>query len=185
MVKSFSVVFLLGMLFLSAQHPSTDVFISKTGTVKFVSEAPLERIEAASSRLGAVINKQQKTVAFKLPVSSFEGFNSALQKEHFNENYLETDRYATANFSGKIIEEIDLNTPGTYKVRAKGMLEIHGVQKERIVQGTLVVAGQNMKLEAKFDVPLADHQITIPKIVNQKIAEVIKVEVKADLSPQA
>lgn len=162
----------------------SSIYIGKTGWVKFVSEAPLETITAQNTKVSAVMDIAQKNIAFKVPIVAFDGFNSALQHEHFNENYMEMDEYPQATFSGKIIEDVDLSKAGTYKVRAKGMLLIHGVEKERIVAGTVEVAAGSLTISSKFDVPLADHDITIPKIVNQKIAEVINVEMKATLKAQ-
>lgn len=166
-------------------QPASEVYMSKTGTVKFVSDAPLERIEAQSNKLSGALNVTQRTVAFSLPILSFQGFNDPLQQEHFNENYMESNQFPKGTFSGKIIEEVDLSKAGTYKVRAKGMMNIHGVEKERIIAGTLVVNASGINLKSAFDVPLADHEITIPKIVNQKISEVINVEISADLKPQS
>lgn len=174
---------LLSVMNLSFISPP-DVFMTKAGKVKFTSSAPLETIEAQSIKGSVALNTAMRSLAFKLPVASFEGFNSALQQEHFNENYMETSKHVYATFTGKIIEEVDLTKAGTYKVRAKGMLDIHGVQKERIITGTIVVGATSVKLSSNFDVPLSDHNISIPKIVLQKIAEIIKVEVNAELKPQ-
>ncbi|MEZ4722423.1 MAG: YceI family protein [Flavobacteriales bacterium] len=171
------------VLTLNFSTPS-DIYIGKSGWVKFVSEAPLERIEAENSKVSAVINVTQKSVAFKVPIVSFQGFNSALQHEHFNENYMEVDDFPQATFNGKIIEDVDLTKVGTYKVRVKGMLSIHGIEKERIINGKVVVANDGITVASSFEVPLADHDIAIPKIVNQKISEVINVEIKSTLKAQ-
>jgi hypothetical protein len=154
---------------------------SKNGWVRFTSEAPLELINAESKKLKAIIDIEKRTLAFKIPISTFEGFNSPLQHEHFNENYMEMEMYPNATFSGKLIEDIDLSVAGSYKVRAKGMLTIHGIEKERIISGVIGVKPTGLSLKTTFEVPLSDHEILIPRIVNQKIAEIITVELKADL----
>jgi hypothetical protein len=159
-----------------AQHYQTT-----SGEVSFVSEAPLEIISAKSNKLRGVIDPQKNTFAFSVTVISFEGFNSPLQREHFNENYMETGRFPEASFRGKIIEDVDLMSPGTYEVRSKGQLSIHGVQREVIVRSTISVVGRNTHVKAELDVVLEDHDIKVPKIVNQKIASVIRVTVDADL----
>ena len=74
-----------------------------------------------------------------------------------------------------------INKYGTYTVRAKGKLTLHGVTQERIIKGKMMIAGKFIKISAEFTVPLADHDISIPKIVNQKIAEVILINVDAEL----
>jgi polyisoprenoid-binding protein YceI len=172
------------MVIMNFTLPS-DIFISKTGFVKFTSDTPLESIEAENNQVGSVLNVSQKTVVFKVPVASFKGFNSDLQHEHLNENYMETDNYPQATFKGKIIEDVDLSKPGTYKVRAKGILSIHGEEKERIIPETITVNAGKITIKSNFEIPLVDHNISIPKIVGQKIAEVISIELSTELKPQA
>lgn len=174
----------IGVFLVLAYSPSTEIFLTKTGTIKFVSDAPLERIEAVSKRLSIALNTTQRSIAISIPVISFEGFNSPLQKEHFHENYLESTTYPKGVFSGKIIEEIDLTKSGEYKIRVKGKLEIHGVEKERIISGNIKVTPAGITLSSKFEIPINDHEITVPKVVYQKISEVIKVEISADLKAQ-
>jgi polyisoprenoid-binding protein YceI len=161
------------------------VFTCKDGTTKFSSEAPLEVIKAQTNKTTGVIDCAKKTVAFLVDVNSFEGFNSALQKEHFNENYLETEKFPKSTFKGKIIEDIDFAKKGTTSVRAKGVFSIHGVDKEKIVKVKVTVKDKEILVETQFDVPLEDHNIKVPKVVNQKIASIILVDVKAVLKPKA
>lgn len=162
----------------------SQVYMCKDGVTKFTSEAPLELIKAQSNKTSGAIKLETKEVAFSVVVSSFEGFNSALQKEHFLENYMEANKYKTAEFKGKIIEDVDLNKPGTYTIRAKGILNVHGATKERIIKVKLTVKSKEIAIDSDFDVPLSDHNIKIPKIVNQKIAAVIMVQVQANLKPK-
>jgi hypothetical protein len=165
--------------------PAGNLFVSKTGTIHFKSDAPLELIEASSAKLKGIINPAEQTFAFSVANNSFEGFNSALQQEHFHENYMESNRYPNSSFTGKIIETIDFTADGTYNVRAKGKLLVHGVEQERIIKASLQIKKGVISVYSKFSVPLADHNITIPKIVYQKIAEEIQVELNAVLQPQA
>jgi len=180
---------LLPLLFIAAvffrMEAPADVYLTKSGSVSFLSEAPLEVIEASNDMVGAVLNRTTRTLAFQVPIVGFNGFNSALQHEHFNENYLETDAFPKATFNGKIIEDVDLENPGTHKVRAKGMLVIHGVEKERIILGTIVVTGSGINIKTSFEVTLQDHDISIPRIVTQKITEVVTVELSASLNPKS
>ena len=148
-----------------------------TGNVSFVSEAPLELIKASSRALRGALKAGTRSFAFTLPVASFEGFNGDIQRTHFLENYMEQKKFPQATFSGKFIEEIPFDVPGTYPVRAKGDLTIHGVTRERIIRGTLKVSEREVIVHAEFMVPVAEHDITIPKIVSQKIAEEIAVTV--------
>lgn len=175
----FALVFLIfNILFLRAQAQLYEV---NSGSIDFVSEAKLELIKASSNDLKGRLDPGKKLFAFVVKIASFNGFNSPLQKEHFNENYMESKKYPKASFAGKIIESIDFQKDGTYSVRAKGQLSIHGVEQERIIKSQLEVSGQKIRVQATFTVPLSDHNITIPKIVYQKIAEEISVTVDAEM----
>lgn len=157
------------------------VFRCENGKVSFKSDAPLEVITAKSNKLRGVIDTAKQTFAWSVEIKTFEGFNSPLQREHFNENYMETKKYPKASFSGKIIEDVDFQKNGTYSVRAKGKLNIHGVEQERIIKSQLEVSSGKLRIQSSFSVPLADHDISIPKVVYQKIAEEIAVTVDAEL----
>lgn len=181
----FSLPFLLFLgVLLSAFNMEERVYLTKNGQIRFQSHAPLEVIEATSTELRGAIDIEKRTFAFTVNITSFEGFNSPLQKEHFNENYLESDEFETASFLGKIIEKTDLSKNGTYTLRAKGKLKIHGVTQERIIKSKAVVNDGKLSIESHFTVLLKEHNIAIPKIVYQKIAEEIQVSVKADFMLQ-
>lgn len=151
---------------------------SNSTVIQFTSEAPLEVIQAEADQVQGLINPATDQFAFAVSIADFEGFNSPLQQQHFHENYLESDRYPKATFSGRIIESIDFTQPGQYTARAKGILTIHGVEQERIIKSTLTIRDGELEISSFFTVPLADHDIRIPRIVYQKIAEEIQVEVR-------
>ncbi len=157
-------------------------FITSDGEIKFASKAQLEMIKASSNKLHGIIDPATNKFAFLVSIPSFQGFNSELQRKHFNENYLESEKFAMAKFSGKIIEQIDFAQDNTVEIRAKGELEIHGQKQTRIIKGKITVKGNTVIIEAHFIVPLADHSITIPKIVSQKIATEIEVDINSILS---
>ena len=148
---------------------------TEIGVVSFTSNAELEVIKASSKKVLGVVDPATNQFAFSISVRSFEGFNSELQREHFNENYFESEKFPKATFVGKIIEQVDLTKEGTYEVRAKGELTIHGETQSRIIKVKIVVARETATVDSEFTVPLADHDIRIPKIVNQKIATEIHV----------
>jgi hypothetical protein len=182
-----STVILLTLLLFSGawrQNFNGPYYRTSTGKVHFISDAPLERIEASSERLRGALDAGTGNFAWTVAIRSFKGFNSDLQVEHFNENYLESAQFPNATFEGRIIEEIDYNKDGAYPVRAKGKFTAHGLSRERIIPGRLVIKGNRMTISAQFSVPLQDHAISIPKIVHQKIAEEIQVDVLAELLKQ-
>lgn len=156
-------------------------YTTRNAKIDFTSEAQLELIKAASSNVKGLIDPATNQFAFTIDVNSFQGFNSSLQREHFNEKYMESEKYPMATFSGKIIEQIDFLSDGSYDVRAKGDLNIHGVKQTRIIKGKISIKNGTLKINATFDVPLSDHNITIPTVVSQKIATQIKVQFDASM----
>jgi hypothetical protein len=169
-------------LFLSGSVLSQKIYSCDNGKVGFFSDAPLETISANSELLKGAIDSETRLFAFSSEIKSFSGFNNPLQKVHFNENYLESNRYPNATFSGKIIETIDFGSPGKLTVRVKGTLNIHGVERERIIRSEIDIKDKSVIIHAQFSVMLEEHDIRVPKVVNQKIAEKILVTVDAELS---
>jgi len=175
----FLILIFLGFT-LSSFNPGKEIYLTRSGKVNFQSNAPLEVIKASSDALKGVIDTNKRTFAFTLEVASFNGFNNPLQKEHFNENYMESDDYKTATFLGKIIEKTDLTKEGEYTLRAKGKLKIHGISQERIIKSSAKVKDGKLSIQSTFTVILKEHEIAVPKIVHQKIAEEIQVSVEAE-----
>lgn len=160
---------------------SQQIYTTDSGKVDFISNAPLEIIRASSQQLECAIDINEKTFAFRIDNRSFIGFNSPLQQEHFYENYMEVQLYPASSFKGKIIEDLNPASRELQAVRAKGMLDIHGVSRERIIKGTVRFQDDRLEISATFTVPLEEHQIKIPRVVYQKIAESIDVSVNASL----
>ncbi len=182
MAKSLFLVNLSMLLITAGVWAQDGVWKAEHGVAHIKSDAPLEVIKADSKALRGVIDPSSRSFAFSVRINSFEGFNSEIQRTHFLENYLEQKKYPQATFKGKFIEEIPFGVPGTYSIRAKGNLEIHGIVKERIIRGTLVIKKGIMIAQARFFVPVTDHGITIPKIVMQKIAEEIEVNIEIEFT---
>ncbi|WP_462253646.1 YceI family protein [Ferruginibacter sp.] len=181
MLKKLAIFFSVLLLLSFYTNDQAAEYKVNTGSIAFRSEASLELIKAMSNELKGLIIPEKKQFAFRVNVKSFKGFNSPLQQEHFNENYLESNKYPAASFEGKIIEDIDFTKDGVYSIRTKGNLTIHGVVQERIIKTELTIKNSNISIKSNFTVLLADHNIPIPKVVHENLASEIKVEVKADL----
>lgn len=174
---------LIGLLWVNGVC-AQDLFLVDKGEIKFNSKTARELIHASSDGLRGYFDIEKKVFAFKIDMITFAGFNSPLQREHFNESYMETGRFPQASFSGKVIENVDLRFDGEYNVRAKGKLMIHGIERERIINSRIKVDGDNITVTSQFTVILADHDIKIPRVVYEKLAPEISVEVKAGLIPK-
>jgi polyisoprenoid-binding protein YceI len=171
-------------MLLFSQLGTAQVYLIKSGKIDFKSDAPLEMITASNTQFMGAIDFDKQTFYLQVANKGFTGFNSPLQQEHFHENYMESNRYPKSTFQGKLIETVSPNKNGTYTIRAKGKLFIHGISQERIIKATLIVQDNTLLLESDFSVMLEEHNIAIPKIVKQKIAEEIFIHVTARMLPQ-
>ncbi len=106
-------------------------------------------------------------------------------QEHFNENYMESDKFPKSNFKGKIdnLSKIDFKKDGTYPAEVSGDLTIHGVTKHITTKGTIVVKGSTITANSKFMVVPTDYGIRIPIIVENKIAKEMQVTVDITYTP--
>jgi len=116
-------------------------------------------------------------VAYLMSIKDFQ-FPNKLMQVHFNEKYLESEKFPKSSFQGKITG-LDIAATGKQEVKATGKLTIHGVTKSIEAPGTVEVNGNRMTVKSKFIVKLVDYNIKVPQIVWQNIAQ--QVEVTLDL----
>jgi len=177
-MKYFSVLLLALLSFTQAGQ---DVYVCKNAKINIYSSAPIEDIEANSNEGVSVYNAATGELAFSLPIRSLH-FEKAMMEEHFNENYIESDKYPKATFKGKINEHPDLGKDGSYPVTVTGDFQVHGVTQNRTVKGEIKVNRGVVSMSSEFMVKCADHHIDIPKIVFHNIAESIRIRVSATYS---
>lgn len=164
----------LVLCFSSITASAQTLYSTTKGEVSFYSDAPLETIEGINKSSAAIFNGENQELAVQIRITEFE-FQNKLMQEHFNENYLESEKYPTAVFKGKVKEKIEIGNSGTYPATAEGSMTIHGVTKEVTIPGTIQVSGDQLKFDFKFPVKLEDYKIDVPTIVFKKIAEVVEV----------
>ena len=171
--------FILTMALVTAMTGiAQDRFYTKTGKIDFYSKAPLEDIEAKNKTVSAVIDTKSGAMQFSVPMKGFE-FEKKLMQEHFNENYVESDKFPKADFKGSIVNasEINFTKDGTYKAKVKGKLTIHGVTKEVETNGNIKVDGGKVEATSVFNILLSDYDIKIPAVVKDKISNQVKIVV--------
>jgi hypothetical protein len=165
-------------IILTGYTANAQQYVDKKGKVHFFSKTSMENIEATSSTSVCVINTTNKKIIVKIRNQGFV-FKDGLMQEHFNENYMESDKYEYSSLDGVIVENIDFTKDGVYDVTIKGTLDIHGVKTDREIKGKLTIkGGAPVNATAKFDIKLADHKIKIPSLLGANIAEVIPVDVE-------
>lgn len=161
---------------------SAQRYYSKTARITFNSKAPLENIEAVNQTAQAIIDSKTGAVQFSAQVKGFE-FQKKLMQQHFNENYLESDKYPKAEFKGSITNnsEVNYTKDGTYTAKVKGKLTIHGVTKDVENTGTIKVVGGKINTASSFSVLLTDYNIIIPAAVSDKVSKSVTITVNANL----
>jgi hypothetical protein len=175
-------MFLVIMLVASTIVANAQKYMTKSGSIKFSSETPIEKIEAVNRQVNSALDFSSGNFVFKVLIPGFE-FKKALMQEHFNENYMESDKFPNATFNGKIsnIKDVSPGKDGVYKVVAEGDLSIHGVTNKVRVNGTLEIKGGKVIGKSVIEVAPKDYNINIPKAVIKNISEAIQVEINITL----
>jgi len=184
MKHSIKIIALLLIGLVGSFNVHAQKYMTKNGNISFFSETPMETIKAVNAQVNAVLDTQTGNLVFKILIKSFQ-FPKALMQEHFNENYMESDKFPNSTFKGKItnLSSIDFSKEGTYNAMIEGNMTIHGVTKTISEKGTFIVKpGDKIQGTSKFLVKVADYNIKIPGTVINNIAETIEVTVDIELS---
>lgn len=177
-------IFALLLLVASFQLVSAQKYVSKNGHVRFYSHTPMEDIEADNRQVASILDISNGEIVFTLLEKAFE-FKTTLMQEHFNENYMESDKFPKASFKGKItnFSKIDFKKDGTYPAEVTGDLSLHGATKAFTTKGTIKVKGTAITAVAKFALVPQDFDIKIPQLVENKIAKEMEVNVDITYNP--
>jgi len=159
-----------------------DIYVCRNAKITLYSSAPIEDIKAVTSTGASVYNAASGELDFSVAIRSFQ-FDKSLMQEHFNSDYMESDKFPRAIFKGKVENHIDVGQDGTYPVKVAGQLTVHGVTQSRTIQGTISIKNGVVSMTSEFMVKCTDHHIDIPQIVFHHIAESIQVNVFATYSP--
>jgi hypothetical protein len=151
-------------------------FTSEKGLISFFSDAVIEDIQAENAMVGSLFNATSGELVYIVKIKDFK-FEKSLMREHFNEKYMETEKFPKSTFQGKVTG-FKPNGSGEQKVKAVGKLLIHGVTKDVEIPGTIEFNNGKIVMKSKFMVKLQDYNIKIPKLVWQNIAEEVQVKIE-------
>ena len=152
---------------------SQERYLTKNGAITFYSKMPLEDIKAENNQVLSIIDASSGKMAISILMKSFM-FKKALMQEHFNENYVESDKYPKATFKGDILN-FDVVNELVSSVKVKGILTLHGVSKEMIIEASMGKTAESIFMDGNFMINLADFEVEIPAVVAKNIAKNIKV----------
>jgi polyisoprenoid-binding protein YceI len=171
---------LFAAAFLTTSGLSAQIYVGKTCEASFFSASPLENIEAVAKVPKIFLNTSTNDVKIEIANTAFV-FEKPLMQEHFNENYMESEKFPKTTFMGKINEKVDFTQEGEHKVTVTGKLNMHGVEKEITVPGLVVTKGGELSISTKFRVHIADYNIKVPSLYVQNIAEDVDVKLNGVL----
>lgn len=159
-------------------------YIDRGGSASFFSSAPLEDIKAETNQAVSVIDLATGELVASVLMKSFK-FRKALMQEHFNENYVESDKYPKATFKGKVmnLHDLDLTKDGKYLLDVSGEITLHGVTKPLNVKAEATVENGNLAARAVFPLRVADFDIEVPRLVRDNIAKEMEVTVSFSYRP--
>lgn len=173
---------LLGIFYLTAiANVTAQKFTTEKGHLSFFSDASVEDIKAYDPIVGSMFNASNGELVYIVKNKDFI-FEKPLMREHFNEKYIETEKFARSTFEGRIVS-FKKDISGEQKIVAKGKLNIHGVTNNVEIPGTLEFASGKVILKSKFMVKLEDYDIKIPKLLGNNIAEEVEVKIEFTYKP--
>ena len=182
-MKSFLLIAVIGLASMSTTRAQT--LLTKNGKISFFSKTSMENIDAVNNQVVSVLNSKTGVTQFSVQTTGFI-FKKALMQEHFNEDYMESEKYPKATFKGKIadISKVNFSKDGNYPVSVAGDLNVHGVTNKVTVPGTISIVGGKVNATATFTILLADYKIDIPKMVQNNISKSIEIKVDCDYLPK-
>jgi len=158
--------------------------MTKNGFIGFYSHTPMEDIKAENNQVAAVLDAGTGEMVFQVLIKSFH-FEKALMEEHFNENYMESEKYPKSTFKGKItnLSSVDFSKNGTYDVTVEGDLTLRNVTNKVNARGTIEVITGGINANSKFNIAPEDYKIEIPGVVREKISKDLEVTVSMKYTP--
>lgn len=174
--------FFILLFCISSLNAKAQKLVVEKSIVTFFSHATIEDIKADNKKISGIFNSTTSDIAFSIPIREFQ-FAKSLMQEHFNEKYMESDKFPKSTFQGKIIG-YDPTVSGLQQVKSIGKLTTHGVTKDVEIAGTIEKQGNKFLMKSKFIIKLEDYKIEIPKLLWERIAEQVEVTVDFTFKPQ-
>jgi polyisoprenoid-binding protein YceI len=178
------IFFSIMMLFITEATKAQNLLFTKTGHIYFMSHTDAIDVDGNNNQVTSFLNTSTGEIVFQLLIKSFK-FTLATAEEHFNETYMESDKYPKASFKGVAtnLENIDITTNGTYNTIVKGDMNIHGVSRSMEQAGTITVKDGKIFATSTFKISIDDYGIKVPKIVEDRVAKVVDVKVNLEYIP--
>lgn len=151
--------------------------ITRTGTVTFEASVPsFEEVKAKNESVTCVLNIKTGEIASLVLMKGFR-FKVALMEEHFNETYIESDKYPKATFKGTLLG-FNLNSISSdpKKFKMNGVFELHGKTKEINTSVTIRKVNDAVEISSNFDLNSDDFNIEIPQMLTKKVSKKVNIK---------
>ncbi len=158
------------------------IYMAKSCEINFFSKTSMKDIDATNKAAKPLLNTATGDLQMKIVMTAFV-FPDAFMQEHFNENYVESEKFPNCIFKGKVNEKIDYTKDGENKATVTGIIDMHGVKKEVTLDGTITVKGTEITMASKFRIHIADYAIKVPSLYVTTIAEDVDCKLNAVLEP--
>lgn len=179
-MKKLTIFLIASLLFLA--KGKAQIYLADSCKVTFFSAATIEDITAVNTSSKPVMSTATGEIQISLTINQFI-FAKKLMQEHFNEDYMESDKYPHAVFKGKVNEKVDYKKDGVNNVTVAGEMDMHGVKKNITIPGTITIKNGIIFLAAKFDVKPSDYNIKVPSVIGSDVAKQIAVSLTAGMKP--
>ncbi|WP_162126181.1 YceI family protein [Flavobacterium phycosphaerae] len=168
-------VIIIAVAFLMSGMVFSQKMLTRSGEIKFDATVPgaTDLVYATNSTVSSIFDKTTGDLVVQAMVKSFK-FKLPLMEEHFNENYMESDKLPKASFKGKVLSYDGKS--GNYDV--EGDLTIHGVTNKIKTKMTLAADGNKLIISGGFNIKLADYKIAVPALAKKTLAETAKITLK-------
>ena len=175
---------LASIIILSLGAYAQEKYFTKSGKIVFFSKTSMENIDATNKSTACILDAKTGDVQFAVLMKSFS-FKRALMQEHFNKDFIESDKFPKAEFKGQVTNnsEIKYTTDGTYPAKVKGKLIIHGVTKDVETTGSITVKSGKIAVSSSFNILLPDYNIKVPAVQRSQVSDTIKITVDCSLEP--
>ena len=168
------IAFILFLLIQTFQSKA-QTYSAKEIYVHFFSSAPIADIEAITNTATTTLNIEKKEVEIELKVSNFK-FKKALMQAHFNEKYIESEKYPNSTFKGKFKEVINLEKDGVYTINLEGRFSIHGIERAKTLNCVITVKDHKITFQTAFKLLSADYKIKAPDVLYRKVGQEVSVD---------
>lgn len=174
----------MGLLITASLSFAQDKYFTKTGKIEFFSKATMEDIQATNKTVIGVLDTKTGAIQFEVQMKGFE-FRKQLMQQHFNEDYVESDKYPKGEFKGSIVNNSEINyaKDGAYTAKVKGKLTIHGITKDIVTTASLKIDGGKIEAASEFSILISDYKMSIPALVKDRVSNSIKITVNCSLEP--